>query len=109
MNAVIDRGAPNFRNKITLQSYHKLALWRPRELLHDLLDTTPVMVITPELDTMSPPEDQKSLFDGFKQPKEFVLAKGKGHLTVLSGDGSDKILQAQETFLRGAAEGTLKA
>lgn len=108
MNAVIDRGAPNFRNKITLQSYHKLAMWRPKELLQDMLDTTPVMVITPELDTMSPPEDQKALFEGFLQPKEFFLAEGKGHLTVLSGDGSEGILQAQARFLKKAAEGTLK-
>jgi pimeloyl-ACP methyl ester carboxylesterase len=108
MNAVIDRGAPNFRNKITLQSYHKLAMWRPKELLQEMLDTTPVMVITPELDTMSPPEDQKALFDAFPQQKEFFLAKGKGHLTVLSGEGSEDILQAQEAFLRAAAEGRLK-
>jgi hypothetical protein len=37
-----------------------------------------------------------------------VLAKGKGHLTVLSGEGSESILQAQEVFLRAAANGTLK-
>jgi hypothetical protein len=108
MNSVIDRGAPNFRNKITLQSYHKLAMWRPRELLQEMLDATPVMVITPELDAMSPPEDQRALFDAFPQQKEFVLARGKGHLTVLSGEGSESILQAQEVFLRAAADGTLK-
>ncbi|KAL2130927.1 hypothetical protein VTI74DRAFT_5752 [Chaetomium olivicolor] len=89
-------------------SYHKLAMWRPRELLQDMLDTTPVMVITPELDTMSAPEEQKTLFDQFRQPKEFVLAKGKGHLTVLSGEGSEDLLQAQANFLKAAVDGTWK-
>ncbi|KAL9121204.1 MAG: hypothetical protein Q9187_002240 [Circinaria calcarea] len=83
MNAVIDRGAPNFRNCITLQIYHKLVMWHPKELLK-MVDATPVMMITPELDTMSPPEKQKEAFDRFKQPKRFYLAEGKGHLTVLS-------------------------
>jgi Acetyl xylan esterase (AXE1) len=52
MNAVLDRGASNFRNRITLQTYHKLAMWSPKELLR-LVDRTPVMMITPELDTVA--------------------------------------------------------
>ncbi|KAI9664634.1 MAG: hypothetical protein M1821_006080 [Bathelium mastoideum] len=107
MNAVISRGAPNFRNRITLQSYHKLAMWHPKELLK-MVEATPVMMITPELDTMSPPEEQQKAFHNFHQPKKFYLAKGKGHLTVLSGDGSEEILKAQVEFLRSVIEGTLK-
>jgi pimeloyl-ACP methyl ester carboxylesterase len=108
MNAVLDRGAPNFRNRITLQTYHKLAMWSPKELLK-LADTTPVMMITPELDTMSPPEEQMAAYDHFQQPKRFYLTKGKGHLTVLSGEGFDEILAAQTNFMKAASEGTLKA
>ena len=73
-----------------------------------MVDTTPVMMITPELDTMSPPEEQKKAFERFQQPKGFCLAKGKGHLTVLSGDGSEEILEAQAEFMKAAVEGTLK-
>lgn len=107
MNAVIDRGAPNFHNRITLQSYYKLALWQPKECLK-LVDMTPVMMITPELDTMSPPSEQIEAFEKFQQPKKFHLAKGKGHLTVLSGEGSDEILNSQIEFIKAAIDGTLK-
>ena len=93
MNAVIDRGAPNYRNRITLQRCHKLMMWHPKELLQ-MVDVTPVMMITPELDQMSPPEEQKEAFERFQQPKKFYLAKGKGYLTVLSGHGSEEILEA---------------
>lgn len=101
MSAVIDRGAPNFRNKIALQTYQKLAMWQPKEILK-LVDKTPVLMVTPELDTMSPPEEQRAAFELFPQEKEFVLAPGKGHLTVLSGDGSEAVIDAMSGFIRKA-------
>ena len=73
-----------------------------------MVDATPFMMITPELDTMSTPQEQKDAFDLFQQPKKFYLAKGKGHLTVLSGDGSEEILAAQAEFMSAAAEGAVK-
>ncbi|KAI0198970.1 DltD domain-containing protein [Astrocystis sublimbata] len=106
MNAVIDRGAPSFRNRITLQSYYKLALFEPKSLLC-MLDVTPVMMIVPELDAMSPPEEQIEAFEKFQQPKELYTVKGKGHLTVLSGDGSEKVSQAQIQFLEAILHGGL--
>ena len=33
MSTAAERGHPNFRDRITLQSYHKMALFRPKELL----------------------------------------------------------------------------
>ncbi|KAM3502079.1 hypothetical protein MY10362_005106 [Beauveria mimosiformis] len=99
MGAVIDRGAPNFRNKIALQTYQKLAMWQPKEILK-LVDKTPVMMVTPELDTMSPPEEQKAAFELFPQTKKFLEAKGKGHLTVLSGEGSVEVVDAMTEFVR---------
>ncbi|ATY62879.1 N-terminal domain [Cordyceps militaris] len=99
MGAIIDRGAPNFRNKIALQTYQKLAMWQPKQILK-LVDKTPVMMVTPELDTMSPPEEQKAAFALFPQTKTFLEAKGKGHLTVLSGEGSDKVVDAMAEFVR---------
>ncbi len=110
MAAVIDRGVPNFRNTISVQSYHKLAVWRPSEVMHDMMaDSTRVMMITPELDLMSPPGDQKALFDGLREPKEFLLVRGKGHLEMLSGDGSEEVLQAQADFVRRAVDGKSRA
>lgn len=99
MSALLDRGAPNYRNAITLQTYHKLALWHPKEIFK-MVDTTPVMMITPELDEMSLPAEQMEAFEQFKQTKRFYLAKEKGHLTVLSGEGSQETLQAQGDFIR---------
>lgn len=97
MNAVIDRGAPNFRDRITLQTYHKLALFRPKELLE--LVKAPVQMIIPELDDISPAEEQEEAFGRFGERKELYLAKGKGHLTVLSGKGSKEIWQAMIDFV----------
>ena len=73
-----------------------------------MVDVTPVMMTTPELYTMSSPEEQKEAFERFQQPKKFYLAKGKGHLTVLSGDGSEEILEAQVDFIRAAVNGLMK-
>ncbi|KAL0930067.1 DltD domain-containing protein [Colletotrichum truncatum] len=102
MNAVIDRGAPNFRDRITLQTYHKLALFRPKELLH--LVKAPVQMIIPELDDISPAAEQEEAFGRFGEPKSLYLAKGKGHLTVLSGQGSKEIWQAMIDFIRASIE-----
>ncbi|KAK1841334.1 DltD domain-containing protein [Colletotrichum chrysophilum] len=102
MNAVIDRGAANFRDRITLQTYHKLALFRLKELL-DLV-RTPVQMIVPELDDISPAEEQEEAFGRFEGPKELYLANGKGHLTVLSGSGSKEIWQAMVNFIRHALD-----
>ncbi|KAL8923197.1 MAG: hypothetical protein Q9208_004760 [Pyrenodesmia sp. 3 TL-2023] len=104
MSALLDRGAPNYRNRITLQTYHKLALWYPKEIFR-MVDTTPVMMVTPELDAMSPPAEQREAFEHFRQTKRFCLAKGKGHLTVLSGEGSQEILEAQTEFIRSVIQG----
>lgn len=104
MGAVIERGAPNFRNKIALQTYQKLAMWQPKEILK-LVDKTPVMMVTPELDAMSPPEEQKAAFELFPQRKTFLEAKGKGHLTVLSGEGSEAVVDAMAKFMRETLSG----
>ncbi|KAH9226002.1 hypothetical protein K456DRAFT_1755088 [Colletotrichum gloeosporioides 23] len=90
--------AYNFMNA----TYHKLALFRPKELL-DLV-RTPVQMIVPELDDISPAEEQEEAFGRFEGPKELYLANGKGHLTVLSGNGSKEIWQAMVNFIRHALD-----
>lgn len=98
MNAVTNRGAPNFRNRITLQTYQKLARWYPKEILKTV--TTPVMMVTPELDDMSPPDEQKAAYAELQEGRKFILARGKGHLTVLSGEGTEELLEEQTNFMK---------
>ncbi|KAI0972016.1 Alpha/Beta hydrolase protein [Xylaria arbuscula] len=88
MKAAAERGHPNFRDRITFQTYHKLALFRPKELLADLLEGIPTMMVIPELDEMSPPAEQREVFESLNTPKQLHFAIGKGHLSVLDGEGS---------------------
>ncbi|KEY73081.1 hypothetical protein S7711_06152 [Stachybotrys chartarum IBT 7711] len=89
MNAVIDRGEPNFRNHVALQTYQKLAMWQPKEMLK-LVDRTPILMITPEMDTMSPPEEQKIAFEQFPQ---------------LMRDGSEEVVGGMIDFIQETIEG----
>ncbi|KAK7966857.1 uncharacterized protein PG986_001134 [Apiospora aurea] len=79
------RGAPNYQNQTTVQTYYKLLMWQPHGIMR-YLESTPVLMVIPELDQMSPPEEQRALFDSFPEPKQVHVALGKGHLNVLSGD-----------------------
>jgi pimeloyl-ACP methyl ester carboxylesterase len=108
MGALDAHTPANYVNKITLQSYYKLATWKPKEML-SLVAPTPVMILVPELDAMSPPEEQIEAFEGLTQPKRLYLAKGKGHLTVLSGIEFQDVLKMQTEFVRDSFHGTLKA
>ena len=82
-------------------------MWHPKDSLQ-MVDVTSAMMITPELDKMSPPEEQKEAFERFQQPKKFYLVKGKGHLTVLSGYRSEEALEAQVEFMRTVVNGLIK-
>ncbi|KAK0625507.1 Alpha/Beta hydrolase protein [Bombardia bombarda] len=104
MQSAAELGHPDFRNRITLQTYHKLALARPKELL-ELVDGVPVFMVIPELDDISPPEDQQDGFGRLETPKRLYLAKGKGHLSIMSGEGSQEIIRATEQFFEDALEG----
>ncbi|CAO2655082.1 Nn.00g118150.m01.CDS01 [Neocucurbitaria sp. VM-36] len=102
----MERGAPNFRDRITLQTYHKLAMFRPRELL-DMVEEVPVLMIIPELDDISTPAQQREAFERLKCPKRLHFAKGKKHLTILSGEDSEQVLDVMAEFFRQALEGTV--
>jgi hypothetical protein len=102
----MERAAPNFRDCITLQTYHKLAMFRPRELL-DMVQNTPVLMVVPELDDISTPTEQQEAFARLKGPRRMYLAIGKRHLTVLSGDGSEEVLACMTSFLQDVLEGTV--
>ncbi|TGO21667.1 hypothetical protein BPAE_0206g00010 [Botrytis paeoniae] len=102
MSAVIDHGAPNFCDRITLQTYQKLFMFRPKVLLDMVQAST--LIIVPELDDISSPEEQIEAFGLLAGPKTLYIAKEKEHLTVLSGDKSEGILSAMTEFIKTASE-----
>lgn len=108
MKLAAERGHHNFRDRITLQSFHKLALFRPQDLLEEMLDGMPVMMVVPELDTVSLAADQMAAFERLNTPKRMYLAKGAGHMDVLSGDRFKDLLTAMIDFFDSALEGTME-
>lgn len=92
------RGAPNYENFTTMQTYYKLIMWQPHGIMK-YMATTPVMMVIPELDTISPPEEQHALFHSFAEPKQVHVAKGKGHLNVLSGEEFPSLCAMQADFV----------
>lgn len=108
MRTAAERGHPNFRDRVTLQSYHKMALFRPKELLDEMLEDIPVLMMIPELDNISVPAEQKAAFDRLKTPKRLYWARGKGHMSILTGENSQEILSAMLEFFDSALEGKIK-
>ncbi|MCJ1286177.1 hypothetical protein MMC26_005522 [Xylographa opegraphella] len=108
MRTAAERGHPNFRDRITLQSYHKMALFRPKELLEEMLEGMPLMMMIPELDDISLPDEQKAVYERLNTPKRLYWAKGKGHMSILTGEGSADILEAMIGFFEAALRGEIK-
>jgi len=93
------RGAPRHENHTTFQSYYKIKLWQPQGIMR-YLDRTPVLMVVPELDQISPPEAQIALHGTFPEPKVLHIAPGKGHLNVLSGDDFPMLSTLQADFVK---------
>lgn len=108
MSAGAERGHHNFRDRITLQSYHKMALFRPRENLVELLHEVPTMFMVPEQDDISPAAEQKAVFDSLDTPKRLYWARGKGHMSILTGEGSVEIREAMLEFFDLALKGQIQ-
>ena len=102
-----ERGAANFDNRCTLETYYNFLMWQPKELMK-LLMPTPVFMLVPELDTWSPPEKQVDLFQSLKSPKKLHLIPGKGHLTFFDGADFLKLMQMQVEFLGAGFDGHLQ-
>ena len=96
------RGAPQYENRTTLQSYYNLIMWQPHVIMK-YMSPTPVLMIVPEKDMISPPKDQLALWDTFPDPKKVHVAPEKDHLNVLSkGDEyCPPPLQIQLEFVYG--------
>jgi fermentation-respiration switch protein FrsA (DUF1100 family) len=101
-----ERVAPSFENRTTIQSYYKVVMWQPSGLMR-YVSPTPVMFVVPELDKVSPPEDQIALFKTFAEPKRLHISLGKGHLNVLSGEDFPSTMKLQASWAVAALEGTL--
>lgn len=98
MRAGAERGHPNFRDRITLQSWTKFAYFRPREVMEEHLECTPTMFVVPELDNISIPEDQREAFGRLRTRKRLYEAKGMGHMSILDAEGSQEAQEAMIAF-----------
>lgn len=108
MANVKERGAPNYEDRTTLQSYAKIAKWQPHSFI-EFVNPTPVMMLVPEFDTISPTEQQLDLFKDLSGPKRLHVAKGKGHLNILSGEDVEMLQQLQVDFIHDALGGKVMA
>jgi pimeloyl-ACP methyl ester carboxylesterase len=91
---------PNFVPQTTLSSYYHIAAFQPFGLM-SFVSPTPVMVVVPENDLVSPAKLQKTLiYDTFQEPKQLLTVRNKGHMNVLSGQDSTLVLDSQIAFLR---------
>lgn len=103
MRLAKEKGAEGFRDRIALQTYHKLALFRPMEFM-DMIKA-PVLMVVPELDYVSDPEEQATAFKKVTAPgSKLYLAPGKGHLNIVTGHGSVELVQYTDEFIQGALE-----
>lgn len=106
MKAASELGHPDFRDRVTLQTYQKLALFRPMEYM-DMIKA-PTMMIIPELDDISPVEEQRKALSRVRGYKKEYFAIGKGHLNIATGDGSIEMVKATCDFFDAALNGTLE-
>ena len=95
---------PHFRNRVMFQTYHKLAMFRPKEYMEMI--RTPVLMVIPELDNISPPQEQREAFARIQSPKTEYRAKDKGHLNILTGESSKELVAVMVEFLRVTLEGS---
>ncbi|KAK2745951.1 hypothetical protein FQN55_006023 [Onygenales sp. PD_40] len=93
------RGALRYENRTTLQSYYKMIAWQPSAIMKHMSSTSVLMIVA-EKDMVCSPESQLALFETFPEPKEVHVAKGKGHLSVLSGEDGHALAELQVKFVR---------
>ncbi|RCI09260.1 hypothetical protein L249_1575 [Ophiocordyceps polyrhachis-furcata BCC 54312] len=98
------RGAPSHNINSTFLSYYRMMMWHPEGIM-SYLKQTPVMTIVPEFDLVSPPERQIKMHESFPEPKLLHIARGKGHLNVLSGDDFPALAEMQVKFIKDSLSG----
>ncbi|KAK4619260.1 Thiohydrolase [Fulvia fulva] len=98
MRRLKELGAVNYENRVTIQSYYKIITWSPLSMIARL-ESTPSLIIVPELDTLSPAEEQIAMVESLRGPKKMYIAPGRNHMDILSGDGFDALCQVQRDFV----------
>lgn len=99
------RGAVNFRNRCTLETYYRFLSW-DWECVVRLL-RTPCLIIVPVMDTWSLPEKQMALYDSIVAPKRAHMVERKGHLTLFNGEEFKGLMEMQMEFLREVFDATI--
>ena len=78
-------------------------MFRPTHYLDMVV--APTLLVIPESDDISPPQEQLDAFEKIGAPKKLYWAKGKTHLNVVSGEGSAALLDMMDEFIRTALQG----
>lgn len=103
---------PGFEDSTTIQTYWHLMSWGGPFASLKWLQGSPVLVVTPEDDRISPARKQKELiFDAIPELEEagasdreprkaFHLVPGRGHMDVLDGDSFREVMDQQVRFLK---------
>ncbi|USP82216.1 hypothetical protein yc1106_09490 [Curvularia clavata] len=107
MQLAAEKGAEGFRDRIALQTYQKLALFRPKECL-DMI-RCPVMTVIPEFDDISSPQEQAESVARIKAPSHVYWAKGKGHLNVVTGEDVGQLVTDMDVFIKAVLRGDTQA
>lgn len=91
---------PNFKAETALSSYYHIAAFQPFSLL-PFVTPTPAMVVYGEQDQISPAHLQKTLiYDVLSEPKQLITVPDKAHMNLVSGQGSEQVLEEQINFLK---------
>ncbi|RAL04560.1 acetyltransferase fmaC [Aspergillus ibericus CBS 121593] len=105
MKAAAELGNPGFRDRIAFQTYQKLALYRPKEYVG--MVRAPVLMVIPEEDEISPPEEQREVLARFGGVKREYWAVGKGHLNVATGEEAREMVEKTLEFFGEVVGGGL--
>ncbi|KAL8903526.1 MAG: hypothetical protein Q9207_003860 [Kuettlingeria erythrocarpa] len=92
--------ARNHVNRTTIQTYYRLLMWQPFPLWRHL-GPTPAMFVVPELDKVSPKENQVCHFEALSGPKTLHIEHDRGHMDILEGDHLAALMKQQISFISG--------
>ncbi|KAI1272224.1 Alpha/Beta hydrolase protein [Xylaria sp. FL0933] len=94
------RKIPGFNLNTTIQTYYNILSWSPFKLL-GYLSPTPVLIVTPEDDQISPLADQTELiYNRIQSQKQMYVVPKKGHMDVLDGESFETVMTVQVAFIR---------
>lgn len=93
----------------TIQSYHRMFMFEPvPAAMVKQINPTPVFFFTPEMDQISPPDQQTQVFESLEGPKRQLFAPGKEHIYVLHGPEMPGFVKWQTDFIWQVVRGRFK-